>query len=271
MEFRNDPLYKLAKGEKIIEDIFTKKVNKMKDDPNTEIGKKYQAYRKNNPNATKDDLIKFLRHQEDDLRKQAGQSEDYISAMDKAKSKEGEIKATADISKEAEEKKKAAYRDEADARDQVNQNEENDAPDEVKQFGEDKLEYAKSQSHEAEDEAEEARKDKEDTLKDATSDLDAIKAKEKAEAEAKANEKKNPAPTDPLEVDKFDNDEPTDKPSNDTATPAGDTKPASTGDSKTDFNDAMSGLTKTKIESYSAFTETLDKILKALSDSIKKE
>lgn len=270
--YRNDPLYKLAKGESVItEDIFTKKVNKMKDDPNTEIGKKYQAYRKNNPNATKDDLIKFLRRQEDDLRRQAGQSEDYISAMDKAKSKEGEIKATADISKEAEEKKKAVYKDEADARDQVNQNEENDAPDEVKQFGEDKLEYAKSQSHEAEDEAEEARKDKEDTLKDATSDLDAIKAKEKAEAEAKANEKKNPAPTDPLEVDKFDNDEPTDKPSNDTATPAGDTKPVSTGDSKTDFNDAMSGLTKTKIESYSAFTETLDKILKALSDSIKKE
>jgi hypothetical protein len=193
----------------------------MKDDPNTEIGKKYQAYRKNNPNATKDDLIKFLRHQEDDLRRQAGQSEDYISAMDKAKSKEGEIKATADISKEAEEKKKSAYKDEADARDQVNQNEENDAPDEVKQFGEDKLEYAKSQAHEAEDEAEEARRDKEDTLKDATSDLDAIKAKEKAEAEAKAEvktkEKKNPASTDELEIE-LENNKPTDEPSNDAPT-----------------------------------------------------
>ena len=278
MEFRNDPLYKLAKGEKIIEDGTEKQINKrwkqwLKDHPNASDADKEQAkgefeyqlrLAKNNGDVQKTEKELELRHKASDLGQERGQAKKNV-ANDEEKHK----KATDNVADKVKNKKEAEK--------EYNKSVEDEEADEFQEYKQDVKDHAEKAEAEAKEQAALAKQglqasqdqlhSTDQALKDVQAELhsqdEETETKSDEEAETKAEEKKDPAPTDVVELDAndFENDKPTDD------KPAEDAKPQS---------NAQSGSVESVIQQianlkdYAGFEKIVGKLMDEMKTCISK-
>ena len=269
MEFRNDPLYKLAKGEKIIEDGTEKQINKrwkqwLKDHPNASDADKEQAkgefeyqlrLAKNNGDVQKTEKEVELRHKASDLGQDRAQAKKNV-ANDEEKHK----KATDNVADKVKNRKEAEK--------EYNKSVEDEEADEFQEYKQGVKDHAEKEESEAKEQAALAKQglqasqdqlhSTDQALKDVQAELHSPDEEAKPE-EAKPEETSNgPNPTDEIELDakELDNDKPTDN------KPAEDPKPQS---------NAPAGSIESVIQQISNLKnyEGFEKIVNKLMDEMK--
>lgn len=265
MEFRNDPLYKLAKGEKIIEDGTEKQINKrwkqwLKDHPNASDADKEQAkgefeyqlrLAKNNGDVQKTEKELELRHKASDLGQERGQAKKNV-ANDEEKHK----KATDNVADKVKNRKEAEK--------EYNKSVEDEEADEFQEYKQDVKDHAEKAEAEAKEQAALAKQglqasqdqlhSTDQALKDVQAELHSPDEEIEAEIEKedKPQEGNNP---------QAGNDKPADD------KPAGDTKPQ---------NNAQSGSVESVIQQianlkdYAGFEKIVGKLMDEMKVCISK-
>ena len=264
MEFRNDPLYKLAKGEKIIEDGTEKQINKrwkqwLKDHPNASDADKEQAkgefeyqlrLAKNNGDVQKTEKEVELRHKASDLGQDRAQAKRNV-ANDEEKHK----KATDNVADKVKNRKEAEK--------EYNKSVEDEEADEFQEYKQDVKDHAEKEESEAKEQAALAKQGlqaSQDQLHSTDQALKDVQAElHSPDEETKPEETSNgPNPTDEIELDakELDNDKPTDD------KPAEDPKPQS---------NAQAGSIESVIQQIANLKsyEGFEKIVNKLMDEMK--
>jgi len=266
MEFRNDPLYKLAKGEKIIEDGTEKQINKrwkqwLKDHPNASDADKQQAkgefeyqlrLAKNNGDVQKTEKEVELRHKASDLGQDRAQAKKNV-ANDEEKHK----KATDNVADKVKNRK--------GMEDEYNQSVENNDDEDTQEFKKAKAEQANKEESEAKEQAAlakqglQASQDQLHSTDQALKDVQAELHSPDEEVEAEIEKEETPQENDKPQVG---DNKPTD------SKPEGDNKPAE--DPKPQSN-AQAGSVESIIQQISNLKDYagFERIVGKLMDEMK--